>query len=382
MNHINVLNVNMSLDPVTGGGTAERTVQLSRALIKAGHTCTILILDIGFSQEQAARLNNINIVRLPCINRRFYVPRFSYRQVSKIVSEADVVHIMGHWTFISALVYIIVRQQKKPYVVCPAGALPLFGRSKIIKRLYNLIIGKRIICNADRQIAITSDEIRHFTPYGVDADQITIIPNGINLDDFKDARTELFRRRYGLGDHPFILFVGRLNYVKGPDLLLRVFCAIKNKFPKYHLVFIGPDGGMLPELLNVAAQHNAHDQVHFLGYVGGEGKSQAYHAAELLVIPSRQEAMSIVVLEAGAAGTPVLLTEQCGFNEVAQVGGGKVVPATADGIQEGLLEILSNPERLQSMGHNLKHYVCEHFTWENAVNEYIAMYHQILNDKN
>ncbi len=379
---MNILNVNMSLDPVTGGGTAERTVQISRALVKAGHNCTILTTDIGSKRQQSDSLKEVSIVYLPCINKRFYIPKFSYKQINKLISDADVIHIMGHWTFINALVYVVARRQKKPYVVCPAGSLPLYGRSKLIKKLYNVIIGNKIIRNANRCIAITSDEVKQFIPYGVDANDVKVISNGINADDFKDDRTGKFRDKYRLGQSPFILFIGRLNLIKGPDLLLQAFCAIKEQLPTHHLVFIGPDGGMLPELKNFTINADASQRVHFLGYVGGKEKSQAYHAAELLVIPSRQEAMSIVVLEAGASRTPVLLTDQCGFNDVAHVGGGAVVPATVSGIQEGLFATLASPERLQTMGRNLKHYVCKYFTWEAAANKYISVYYTILSADN
>jgi glycosyltransferase involved in cell wall biosynthesis len=379
---VQVLNVNMSLDPVTGGGTAERTLQISRALAKAGHCCTILTTDFGLTETQADRVKGITIIGLRCINKRFYLPRFSYVRVSKIVSDADVIHIMGHWTFINALTYIIARRQKKPYVVCPAGALPLYGRSKFFKQIYNYIIGRNIICNANGHIAITSDEVRQFIPYGVVPSGITIISNGINADDFQDDRIHEFRDKHGLGQTPFVLFVGRLNQIKGPDLLLQAFCAIKAQMPKHHLVFIGPDGGMLSALKKMAEECKMAERVHFLGYLGGNNKSQAYHAADLLVIPSRQEAMSIVVLEAGAAGTPVLLTDQCGFNEVAHIRGGRVVPATVKGLQSGLIEMLASSDHLRTMGVNLKQYVREQLTWDVAVSKYISLYNDILFGKN
>ena len=74
---------------------------------------------------------------------------------------------MGHWTILNALVYVICRRTRTPYVVCPAGSLPIFGRSKAIKRLYNWLVGRRIIGDAARCIAISVEEIEHFSDYGV-----------------------------------------------------------------------------------------------------------------------------------------------------------------------------------------------------------------------
>ena len=375
---MNVLNVNMSLDPVFGGGTVERTIQMSRELSRNGVKTVILTTDIGLSEEYTKNVNDIEIIALPCLVKRFYFPRFSYKFIKDLVTDSDVVHLMGHWTFINALAYYAARQLKKPYVVCPAGALPIYGRSQILKKLYNFIIGKEIIRNAEACIAISVIEKAHFKAYGIGADKISFIPNGINCDDFKAGDENAFRNKYNVGGHPFVLFMGRLNHIKGPDLLLRAFCGAREGLEGYHLVFAGPDGGMRAELQNMATQFSLRDRVHFVGYLGGEDKAAAYQEAELLVIPSRQEAMSIVVLEAGISGKPALITDQCGFNDIAVVNGGVIVPASVEGIQKGLNEILKDAEKWRSMGRNLKKYVEDNFTWKIAAEKYIRLYRIIL----
>lgn len=374
---MNILNVNMSLDPMSAGGTAERTIQISREFARNGTKVVILTTDIGLPKEDIKNTDGIKIVALPCLVKRFYFPRFSYKFIKELVVGSDVIHLMGHWTFINALVYHAARQVKKPYVVCPAGALPIYGRSRIIKSLYNFIIGRRIIRNASACIAIAANEEAHFKSYGVEAARISFIPNGINCDDFKSGDGSGFRKKYSLGDSPFILFMGRLNPIKGPDLLLRAFCELQEELKGYHLVFVGPNSGMLTKLKNIAAQFSFQDKIHFVGYLGGEDKVAAYQEAELLVIPSRQEAMSIVVLEAGISGKPVLITDQCGFNNIAIINGGIVVPASIDGIRKGLIEILKDAEKLRSMGLKLKKYVENNFTWKIAAEKYLRLYNAI-----
>ncbi len=375
---MNVLNVNMSLDPVLGGGTVERTVQISRELARSGNDVVILSTDIGLSEEYIKSIDGVKIIALPCMVKRFYFPRFSYRAIKEQVAKSDVIHLMGHWTFVNALIYCVARQLKKPYVVCPAGALPIYGRSRIIKQLYNLIIGKAIIRNASACIAIAVNEEAHFKSYGIDAQKISFIPNGVNGDDFKIKEKNDFRKKYNLGAYPFVLFMGRLNPIKGPDLLLQAFCGAEEKLGGCHLVFAGPDGGILAELKNTAARSSLQDRVHFVGYIAGEDKATAYQEAEFLVIPSRQEAMSIVVLEAGISGKPVLITDQCGFNDIAVVGGGIVVTASVKGIQEGLEVMLKDTDRRQAMGWALKAYVEQHFTWKIMVEKYLKLYRTLL----
>jgi len=375
-----ILNVNMSLDPVTGGGSAERTFQMSRFLAKTGIECTVLTTDFGLTPEHINKATEgVKVIALPCLFKRFYFPKFSYKQIKQIVEYADIVHLMCHWTFLNALVYFIGKRLNKPYVICPAGALLVYGRSKILKRLYNWVIGKRIIRNANGYIAITADEINQLKAYGVEADEVSIIPNAINPEDFQANDIADFRRKYGLSDCPFIMFMGRLNSIKGPDLLLRAFCNVKDELKPYHLVFAGPDGGMLAKLKETVAKLGIGGRVHFIDYLGGEDKSQAYYAADIVVIPSRHEAMSIVVLEAGITGTPVLLTDKCGFDEVSNIGGGQIVPASVDGLQKGLIEILRNPNQLKEKGENLKKYIYDNFIWNSVVNKYLKLYDKILN---
>ena len=376
-----ILNVNMSLDPITGGGTVERTFQVSKMLARSAIECTVLTTDLGLTAERIKTMEGVNIIALHCLFRRFYFPSFSYKQIKNIVADADIVHLMGHWTFINALVYFIAWRLNVPYVVCPAGSLPVYGRSKVIKRIYNFIIGRKMILNAAGHIAIAINEIDQFQTYGVEAGKISIIPNGINIEDYQANGTAGFRKKYGLGNDPFLLFMGRLNSIKGPDLLLRAFCNARERLQDFHLVFAGPDGGMLAELKKMAVEFGADDKIHFTGYLGGIDKYHAYRAADLLVIPSRLEAMSIVVLEAGISGIPVLLTDQCGFDDVDNFGGGMVVSATVDGLQKGLVEILRDSAQLRSMGVNLKEYILEHFTWESIINRYLKLYRQILGIK-
>ena len=377
-----VFNVNMTLDAVGGGGTAERTFQMSRFIVKRGIGCIVLSTDLGWTEARAKCFAGIEVIALPCLWKRFYVPMIWFRSIRDAVARADVIHLMGHWTLINACVYLFARYFQKLYVVCPAGSLLIYGRSKLLKWLYNFIIGRRIIRDASGHIAISTNEITHFESYGIAPERVTVIPNGIDEDGFAVTDDPVFRSKYGLNESPFILFVGRLNTIKGPDLLLEAFGQLGQELKNCHLVFAGHDEGMLHDLRLMAARFSIQDRVHFVWYLGGDDKARAYRAAELVVVPSRQEAMSIVVLEAGISGKPVLLTDQCGFDEVARINGGRVVPPSVEGLKQGLLDMLDDSEKLRTMGRNLQQFVRDRFDWKVIVNDYIALYQKILSNLN
>jgi glycosyltransferase involved in cell wall biosynthesis len=374
-----ILDVNSSLGLKTGGGTAERTFQMSRFLaMQNGVQCTVLALDIELDVQRVEAQAPAKVVSLPCLWKRFYVPRAGWQVIKRLVEEADVIHIMGHWGALNSLVYWAARRANKPYVVCPAGALPIFGRSAILKHLYNFIVGKAIIQNASAWIAVTSSELPHFESYGIPVSQVAVIPNGVNEEDFLFTDIKAFLTRYGLPDVPVLLFMGRLNIIKGPDLLLQAFIQARPQFEGVHLVFAGPDGGMLAELKTMAEKAGIGKFVHFIGYVSGDDKSAAYRCAKLLVVPSRQEAMSIVALEAGICGTPVLLTDQCGFSEVRSIDAGLEVPSTVEGISAGLINLLEDSNRLTEISLLWSKFVKQRYSWTSLTPQYIRLYSALL----
>lgn len=380
---IRILNINSSLDTKIGGGGAERTFQMGRFLSRQdGVKCTTLTLDIDLNANRIQDQAPAVVVALPCFWKRFYVPLVNacnWRLICNLVNEVDIIHLMSHWGVLNFLVYVAARRARRPYVICPAGSLPLFGRSGWLKRMYNLLAGRAIIRNAAAWIAVTSSEVPQFESYGIPSHKITVIPNGVSKEDFPITDKSEFLKRYNLPDVPIILFMGRLNPIKGPDLLLQAFIQARKDLVGCHLVFAGPDGGMLSELKQIAEQAGVSDYVHFLGYLGGDDKSAAYHHAKLLVVPSRQEAMSIVALEAGICGTPVMVTDQCGFGEIGEVDARLEVPATSAGIARGLVQLLTNPDLLDKARHDFEAFVSRQYAWDSIVINYIILYRTILN---
>ncbi len=378
---MHVLHVNASLDPVTGGGTAARTSSLCRALSRSGTGTSVLTLDIGLEPGVAAAVGETDIIALRCLNRRFYVPEPAQARVRAAVASADIVHLSGHWTVLNGLAYRAARRQGTPHVVTPAGALPIYGRSARLKQHYNRLVGAALVGTAAAHIAITREEVADFSSYGVPSHSVTVIPNGVSPQEFTQpvqaAEAEL-SARLGHDPRPYLLFMGRLNPIKGPDLLLAAVARVRDQLGDLRVVFAGPDEGMAAHLRDQARSAGLSDRVAFLGSVQGAVKVAAYRRAQLLVVPSRHEAMSLVALEAGASAVPVLLTDVCGFPEVEQFDGGRVVPATVEGLSHGLRELLSRRDQLPQMGRSLQRLVCSDYSWERAAGSHLELYQSLV----
>ena len=372
---MSTLLVNMSIDLVTGGGTATRTIQIAKSLQKHfGEKCTILSTDQGLGVTSMERNKELDTVILPCLNDRFYIPYFSFSKLKKIVDRADVVHLMSHWTIINIIAYFFIRYLEKPYTFCPAGSLHIFGRSPFLKRVYNFIIGRRIIKNASQCIAITELEKKDFLEFNVPDEMITVIPNGIDDSEFYPdySCSNDFNNKFGMQNAPYILFMGRLNPIKGPDILLDAYIKLSSEFPEIHLVFAGPDEGLGGQLREKIKAKSLENMVHIIGFVGGKDKVGAYTGAKFLVVPSRREAMSIVALEAGACGTPVVLTTECGFDEVKEVGCRVVLPLVEE-LYSAMFDMLKNPKIMDELGSDLRKVILSRYTWKKTAEQYVDL---------
>ena len=368
-----ILHVNMCMDMVSGGGTVERTLRVHEALSAIqGVESHILSMEQG---QICDSLTKNEVTLLPCLLRRWYVPFLYSKRINHLVKNADVISLMNHWTLINVWVYCLIRLYKKKYVFCPAGALKIYGRSRYAKKMYNILFGMKIIKNAARIIAITEMEQIEIQKLGIKQNKIVKISNGVKLPLHPNAKTTAIPQQLSKLS-PYILFLGRLNSIKGPDLLLDAFISIKDTVAS-NLVLAGPDDGLKKQLEKKVENHNLQSRVFFPGYIGGEEKDAAYASAQMVVIPSRQEAMSIVALEAGVQKAPVILTEACGFQEIADCNAALQVDGSIESIADAIIRISSNKDVAHEIGENAYTLIKRKYSWAKVASDYMEVFQAI-----
>lgn len=192
---------------------------------------------------------------------------------------------------------------------------------------------------------------------GVDPSTIRVAPNGVDSDRFHPMETSRVRDRLGLGDQPLLLTVGRLVPRKGLDTTIRALPALLSDVPdlQYVIVGSGPDEERLRALVDF---HDLHDVVHFAGQVPWDDLLLYYNAANVFVMPSREdppdvEGFGLVFLEANACGTPVVGADAGGVPDAIVDGetGYLVPPADPEALAQALSSLLAHPERARAMGH-------------------------------
>lgn len=201
-----------------------------------------------------------------------------------------------------------------------------------------LAIERECIAAVDGIIAFTGEEKDNLIGiYGAREDSITVIPAGVDLALFHPGDKAKARRRLGLSpESKLLLFAGRLDPIKGVDILLNSMTCL-NDVSNLHLLVAGGDtvsGGEMDRLVAMAGELGIADKVTFLGTVEHERMPLFYNAADVCVVPSYHESFGLAALEALACGTPVV---------AARVGG--LATIIIDGETGYLLNELS-PEAL------------------------------------
>lgn len=361
-----VLQLINTYSPVFGCGPADRCQKMASYLASRGHTVTIFTSNYSLDPEFVGLTPAVEVVPFPSLGGRFcYTPAMAPATLSRIY-EFDVVHLMNHWTYQNILGYKAARKAGIPYVFSAMGALPIVYRSFMLKRIYNLLYGRRIINNAAALLGITKRECRQYQAHNIPPSRIHFLPNAIDETEYSvNVESGRFRKEFGIRhDRKLILFLGRLSHIKGPDILLEGFIRGRDKLTDTILAFVGPDFGMEEDLKRTVAEAGISESVFFCGPLTGQAKIEAYSDADVFVVPSRQENMSIVAVEACALGIPVVITNTCDFDDIENKGAGKVVPVDPQQIIQAVLHILMNEPVRTDMSEKAVEMVREYYTWE------------------
>jgi glycogen(starch) synthase len=179
-------------------------------------------------------------------------------------------------------------------------------------------------------------------------------------------------------DEPRLLCLGRLSPEKGFDLAIEAFASVLRRFPKARLVISG-DGTSRLELERIVAQKNLGHCVDFLGWVKPENVPALINRSTLVIMPSRQESLPLVALEAALMERPVLATSVGGIPEVVvhEETGLLVKPEDSRALAEAIACLLQRPELAIRIGQNARRRAEQKFNWQSHVDGYDSLYQEL-----
>ena len=279
----------------TGGGPAVVVQQLAKVQAKLGHEVTIYTSDYHAKYQQAPV--GVKLVKYKCILNFMGGVRVTPGILFTYFQDFDVIHMHNYRTMVN----LMAANQFRPCILQAHGScLPLTSTGR---RLTNTVWRDLIINRTNRFIADADMEIDQYQAEGVRLNRIEVIPLGINMDEFKDLPV---RTKNG---YKTVLYLAKLNKIKGVDILLRAFKLLKRSDTR--LMIAGWDDGFGKEIKVLIDELGIEDKVDLVGGLYGQDKIKAMANADVYVVPSRYEAFGLGILEACATGTPIIASDKC-----------------------------------------------------------------------
>jgi D-inositol-3-phosphate glycosyltransferase len=256
---------------------------------------------------------------------------------------------------------------------------------------YRLDGERRVLARADKIVAATLAELAQLQwLYKADMRKIIVIPPGVDTGHFYPIPADEAKQYIGIpSDDRMVLFVGRIEPLKGLDTVIRAMSCLRvcEKDKPADLVIIGGDPEAAPEdmtaemtrLQQLCKDLSLDQMVVFLGKRGQDTLPYYYSAAEVLVMPSHYESFGMVALEAMACGTPVIASQVGGLAFLVQDGitGFQVPDRDTEALCAKLSLLLGDPALRLQMGQQAASYA-RSYAWENIAGQIIKVYQRLL----
>ncbi|MFG0329522.1 MAG: glycosyltransferase [Phycisphaerales bacterium] len=379
-----ILHLLTSLDPTTGG-PANVLARLAPVQAERGHDIEIVTADDPESlRDTATRLQDQNIrVTLggPMSGPFAKGPRTRSAITESLARGRDLVHLHGLWQDTTHAGAVSARRNGTPYIVRPCGMLDPWSlrQGRLKKRIYLAVWGRRDLNEASALHFTTETERVLVEPLQLRPPGF-IIPNGVDWSEFAHLpEPGRFRASRGYGDEPLVVFLSRVHPKKGIELLLDAFASARIEATT-RLAIVGPgEANYIGALRERAESAGIGSRVDFVGMLSGSARIEALADADLFALTSFQENFGVVVIEALAAGTPTLISDQVNiYREVEAAEVGRATPCEVDAIRDGLERLLADRKALQTMGERGREWVHRTFQWTSIANQIDTMYEAVL----
>jgi glycosyltransferase involved in cell wall biosynthesis len=311
----------------------------------------------------------------------FVISRDMWRALRENIANFDIAHIWGVYGFTTTAAAYWCRKRSIPYVAFPHGSLDPFlrRRNRPRKWIYTKLFAERDYRRAAAVMFTTEEELRLASDWsGLQpaADSPNPKPRhiitytGIGSEWLQEPNQEAglrFREKYPeLKHRKLVVYLGRINFKKGLDILARAFAKLARDRDDIRLVLAGPDSeGYGPTVKALLVKGGVEHKAIFTGMLGGDERLSVLQQADVFALPSYTENFGQAVFEAMASGAPVVISDQVNvWPEVKNANAGIIVPCDADATAQALETILDDPAQAKKMGQNGRRWVINHLSWD------------------
>jgi glycosyltransferase involved in cell wall biosynthesis len=383
-----VLHAIPSLDPASGGpplvaaGLAAAQAALGAEVHLVAYSFPNADQRVATALGSIPGIDRVHIDYLAPLSRaERFLARKARRDLRDKVHQFDIIHLHGVWDPLIRAVATVAQWSQKPFVLTPHGMLdPWSLRQKAVKKRAALLLGYRHMLNRAAFLHFLTDDERDGTAALNLQSPSRVIPNGLFFEEFQPLPPRgSFRSAHpAIADRPMVLFLSRLHYKKGLDILAPAFARVVREIPSTQLVVAGPDYGQKAAFEQQVQQLALGQSVHVVGPLYGAEKIAAYVDCDCFCLPSRQEGFSLAIIEALACQAPVVITPECHFPQAPKAGAGIVATLDTDAIAAALIKILADLPSARTMGQRGRDLVQQHFTWPRVARKMLDSYAEFI----
>lgn len=291
----------------------------------------------------------------------------------------DIVHT--HTAKAGVLGRIAARFANVPNIIHTPHGHNFYGYFGPMKNKIIVILERLVACFTDKIMALTELEKADLITFKVSQPKkIVVINSGLQLDKFRKVDIDIIKKREELlvkSDEILIGMVGRLEPVKGPEYLIEAAKLVIKKFPKVKFLIVG-EGTLRNKLESRCKNLGISDKFIFTGW--REDITEILAVLDILVLPSLNEAVGRILIEAGACGVPVVATNVGGVPEIVKGGqtGILVPPKDPHSLSQAVISLLEDKEKRQRMGEAARSWVDDKFSAEIMVNKVSNLYQELM----
>lgn len=303
--------------------------------------------------------------------------RDRHSQIRELVQSSDIIHVHGVWDSILRHACFAARKCGKPYLIRTCGMLDPWAlrQKRLKKKAYMWLHLRRMLAAAVAVHCTTKMEADLTTPVLPKGAHVLVEPNGVDLTEFRDLPERgTFRDSHGIGEGPLITFLGRVHPGKGVEYLLAALPYVRT--PRVTVAVVGPTGGAFSERMkSIAAGLPASHRVIFTELLSGPKRIPPLTAADLFCLPSEHENFGISVVEALAAGCPVVISPDVGLaREVVEAGVGEAVVRSPQAIAAAIDRWLSRAAAGDSPRAKCSAFALSRFDWPTIASNWLKHY--------
>jgi glycosyltransferase involved in cell wall biosynthesis len=374
-----------SLHSISVGGVAAHVTELGAALERKGNDVHVFTR-LGPGQSHYQLIDGVHYHRCPFALHSNFVDEVNNMcrsfvhyvfTTENLLGPFDVVHAHD-WLAANAMIWIKQGRRRKSIMTFHSTEYGRCGNHFYNGQPARVRFQERAASDwADRVITV-SKSLKKEIMWMYEAPEWKVRPiyNAVNPQHFEGwLNPGEVKARYGIGPmDPMVLFVGRLEFQKGPDVLVETIPGLLKHYPTAKFVFAG-DGEMRRGLESRTRQLGVAQATRFLGFKNGHELPELYKACDVVCVPSRNEPFGIVVLEGWSAGKPVVVSKNGGPDEYVshEVNGLKISP-TSQSVGWGLGTLFTDFDWARWMGRNGRVAVESGFTWDHVADRVLDVY--------